>query len=71
MGLEPLLSEIVAREHMEVVAVNSDIATDCEVRRGNEVSVFIHILVLPAFEEFTLNDSGVLLSWLINGDGVV
>ena len=56
---------------MKVVSVNLDISTDCDVSGGDEVVVLVHVLVLSSFQEFTLHDAGVLLSWLEDLNGIV
>jgi hypothetical protein len=56
---------------MEAVPIDLDISSDGYVCRIDEVHVFIHILVLPSFQELSFHHSGVLLRGLKDRDGVV
>jgi len=56
---------------VEVVSVNSDVAFKGHVGRGDPVLVFVDILVLLSLEEFSRDDSRVLLVWLVDSNAVV
>jgi len=56
---------------MEIVSVNFNITTDCQFAWSNELHIFVHVLILSSFEEWSLDNTWVLLSWFENGDGVV
>ncbi len=71
VSIEILLGVLVARQHVEVVAVDLDVAADGHVSRRDELLVLVHILVLSALKELALHDARVLLGGFVNGDGVV
>jgi len=56
---------------VERVAVDLDVSANGHVRRGDELLVLVHVLVLASLEEGSRNDSRVLLSGLVNRDTVV
>lgn len=62
---------LIAVEHVEVVAIDLDVTADWEISWSNEFVVFVDVLILSSFEEWTFDDTGVLLSWFEDGDGVV
>ena len=56
---------------MEVVTIDLDVTADWEVSWGDEIVVLVDVLILSSLKEWTLDDTGVLLSWFEDGDGVV
>jgi hypothetical protein len=56
---------------LEAVSVDLHVFADEQVGWGDEVHLVVHVLVLLSLQEGSLDDSGVLLSWLEDGDGVV
>lgn len=71
MSVQVLLRVLVAREDVEVVAVDLDVAAEGHVSWRDELLILVHILVLPTLEELALHDTRVLLGWLIDRDGVI
>jgi len=61
----------IAAEDVEVVSVDLDVSTNWQFWWCDELVVLINVLVLPSLKEWSFNDTGVLLSWLKDGDGVI
>ena len=56
---------------MEVITINLDVTADWKVSWGDEVVVLVHVLILSSLEEWTFDDTGVLLGRFEDGDGVI
>ena len=56
---------------MEGVSIDLHVSTDWHVSWSQSLSLLVNILVLSALEEFTWDDAGVLLGWLVDGDAVI
>ena len=71
MGGEIFGGVLIAVEDVEVVTIDLDVTADWDISWSNEFVVLVDVLILSSFEEWTLDDTGVLLSWLEDGDGVI
>lgn len=71
VSLQVFLGVFVAGQDLEAVSVDLDVFADEEVGWGDEAHLVVDVLVLLSLQEGSLDDSGVLLSWLEDGDGVV
>jgi len=71
MSSEVLDGEVVTAKQVEVVTVDLDISTNWKLGRSDHFSILVDVLVLLSSKEWSLNDAGVLLSRLKDGDGVV
>lgn len=56
---------------MKVVTVDFDISSKSKISWGNKFVVLINVLVLSTFQEFTFQNTGVLLCWLEDLDGII
>ena len=64
MSGEELGGVLVAAQDVEVVSINLDVSTNWEVGRRDKDRILINILVLSSLQEWSLDDTGILLSWL-------
>lgn len=71
MGRKIFSGVLVGVEHVEVITIDLDVTADWEVGWGDEIVVLVDVLILSSLEEGTFDDTGVLLSWFEDGDGVV
>ena len=71
MSSEIFGSVLIGIENMEVVTINLDVTTDWKVSWSNEVVVLVDVLILSSLEEWTFDDTRVLLGRLEDGDGVI
>jgi hypothetical protein len=71
VAIQVNLRKLVAGEHVERVTVDLCVASNGQVRRRQKCHVLVHILVLSALQELSLNDAGVLLCRLIDRDRVI
>lgn len=56
---------------MEAVTIDLDVASNRDFRRSDEFHVLVNILVLLSLKELSFDNTGVLLGWLEDRDGVV
>ena len=56
---------------MEVVAIDLDISAHWQVGWSDMLHGLVHVLVLSSLQEWTLDDTRVLLGWLKDGDGII
>ena len=59
-------SVFVAAKDVVGEAIDLDVATDGQVGRSDKCITLVHVLVLVAAEEGTLNNAGVLDCGLVN-----
>ena len=71
MRSEVLDRVVVAAQEMEVVTVDLHVTAHYEVAGGDELVLFVYILVLLPLQEWSFDNSGVLLGRLEDRDGVV
>ena len=71
MAVQVFLSVVIARQHVEVVAVDLHVSTKGHVSGGQPLTSFVEVFVLPLLKELAGDDTGVLLLGLVDGDGVV
>ncbi len=71
MSVEVLLCVLIAREYVEVVAIDLDVSANWHVSGCDKLLILVYVLVLPALEELPFHDARVLLGWLINGDRII
>ena len=71
MGGKVFGSVLVAVEDVEVVTIDLNVAAHWHVCWGDELQLFVNILILSSLQEWSLNNTRVLLGWLEDGDGVV
>jgi hypothetical protein len=71
VGVEVFLSVVIARQHVEVVAVDLHISTKRHVGRSKPFASLVEVLVLSSLQELSTDDTGVLLLGLVDGDGVI
>jgi len=64
-------SVIVAAQDVEGVPIDLDVAANGHVAWSDWLVVVVNVLVLVSVQELALDDSGVLLGWLVDGDAVV
>jgi len=69
--LQVFLGVFVIRENLEAVSIDLDVFADEEVSWGDESHLVVNVLVLLSLQERSLNDSGVLLGWLEDGNSVI
>lgn len=63
-----VLSELIAGEDIERVAVDLDITTDRQVCSSQELVVIVDVLVLSAMKELALDNARVLLGRFIHAN---
>lgn len=56
---------------MEVVPVDSNVATNWHFAWSNESIVFVYIFVLSSLQKWSLDDTRILLGWLEDWNGVI
>lgn len=56
---------------MEVVSIDLDITSDRQISWRDELHSLIDVLILSSLQEWSLNDTRILLSWLKDRDGVI
>lgn len=71
MGSKILGSEVIAVEDMIVVPIDLDVSANWQVSWSDEFISVIDVLVLGSLQEWSFNNTRVLLSWLENGNGIV
>lgn len=71
MGSKIFSGVLIRVEDMEVVTIDLDVTADWKVGWSDEIVVLVDVLILSSLEEGTFDDTGVLLSWFEDGDGVV
>jgi len=71
MGSKIFSGVLIGVEDMEVVTIDLDVTADWDVSWSDEIVVLVDVLILSSLEEGTFDDTGVLLSWFEDGDGVV
>lgn len=71
MGSKIFGGVLIGVEDVEVITINLDVTADWDVSWGDEIVVLVDVLILSSLKEGTLDDTGVLLSWLEDRDGVV
>jgi len=64
-------SVIVATQDVEGVPIDLDVAANGHVAWSDWLVVVVNVLVLVSVQELALDNSGVLLGWLVDGDAVV
>ena len=64
-------SVIVAAQDVEGVPIDLDVAANGHVAWSDWLVVVVNVLVLVSVQELALDDSGVLLGGLVDGDAVV
>lgn len=71
MSGQVLSCEFIASQDVEVVTVDFDVTTNWEVSWVDELHAVVDILVFVSLKEGTLLNSGVLLSWFVDRDGII
>ena len=71
MGSKIFSGVLIRVEDVEVITIDLDVTADWDVSWGDEIVVLVDVLILSSLKEGTLDDTGVLLSWLEDRDGVV
>ena len=66
-----VLSELIAGEDIERVAVDLDITTDRQVCSSQELVVIVDVLVLSAMKELALDNARVLLGRFIHANRII
>jgi len=56
---------------MERVSVDLHVTANSEVGRRDEIHVLVDVLVLSLVEELALDDARVLLSGLVDAEGII
>jgi hypothetical protein len=71
MGREVFRCVFIRSQHVEVVTIDLDISTNRQISWGDEFHALVYVLILLSREEWTLDDTRILLSWLEDRNGVI
>jgi hypothetical protein len=71
MGSKIFSGVLIRVEDVEVITIDLDVTADWDVSWGDEIVVLVDVLILSSLEEGSFDDTGVLLRWFEDGDGVV